>query len=92
MLIINYINIFINKAPKININNNTPHTYLFEGRCVTFVQIFARKDVSLLCKETEEKEKECFYENLAFSKTVFKTEDCAEGVDAFLNKRVPKFR
>ena len=36
--------------------------------------------------------KECFYENLAFSKTVFKTEDCAEGVDAFLNKRVPKFR
>lgn len=34
---------------------------------------------------------ECFYRNLEFSKSVFKTADCAEGVDAFLNKRTPKF-
>ena len=27
------------------------HTYLFEDRCVPFLQIFARKDVSLPCKE-----------------------------------------
>ena len=27
------------------------HTYLFEDRCVPFLQFFARKDVSLPCKE-----------------------------------------
>ena len=30
--------------------------------------------------------------NLEFSKDVFKTPDCAEGVDAFLHKRTPKFK
>ena len=35
---------------------------------------------------------ECFYKNLEFSKDVFKTPDCAEGVDAFLHKRTPKFK
>jgi enoyl-CoA hydratase/carnithine racemase len=34
---------------------------------------------------------ECFYGNLDFSRTIFKTPDCAEGVDAFLNKRKPEF-
>ena len=34
---------------------------------------------------------EIFYKNLEFSKTVFKTDDCAEGVDAFINKREPHF-
>ncbi len=35
---------------------------------------------------------ECFYKNLDFSRNVFKTADCAEGVDAFLNKRKPEFK
>ena len=35
---------------------------------------------------------ECFYKNLEFSKNVFKTPDCAEGVDAFLHKRPPVFK
>ena len=35
---------------------------------------------------------ECFYKNLDFSRSIFQTEDCAEGVDAFLNKRPPKFQ
>ena len=35
---------------------------------------------------------ECFYKNLEFSKDVFKTPDCAEGVDAFLHKRTPEFK
>lgn len=33
-----------------------------------------------------------FRANLEFSKQIFKTEDCAEGVDAFINKRNPRFR
>lgn len=35
---------------------------------------------------------ECFYANLDFSRTIFQTADCAEGVDAFLNKRKPEFQ
>jgi enoyl-CoA hydratase/carnithine racemase len=35
---------------------------------------------------------ECFEKNLDFSETIFKTPDCAEGVDAFLNKRKPRFQ
>lgn len=35
---------------------------------------------------------ECFARNLEFSKAIFQTADCAEGVDAFLNKRRPRFR
>ena len=34
---------------------------------------------------------ECFYKNLEYSKAIFKTNDCKEGVDAFLSKRAPKF-
>lgn len=34
---------------------------------------------------------EVFRENLEFSKQIFKTEDCAEGVDAFIHKRHPQF-
>lgn len=35
--------------------------------------------------------KENFYANLDFSRSVFKTPDCAEGVDAFIHKRAPRF-
>lgn len=35
---------------------------------------------------------ECFYKNLDFSRTIFQTPDCAEGVDAFLHKRSPEFQ
>jgi enoyl-CoA hydratase/carnithine racemase len=34
---------------------------------------------------------ECFYKNLEFSKSVFQTADCREGVAAFLGKRPPRF-
>jgi enoyl-CoA hydratase/carnithine racemase len=39
-------------------------------------------------KSTEES----FIDNLRFSEEIFKTPDCAEGVDAFLNKRKPHFK
>jgi enoyl-CoA hydratase/carnithine racemase len=35
---------------------------------------------------------ECMLQNLEFSRTIFQTPDCAEGVDAFINKRKPCFR
>lgn len=35
---------------------------------------------------------DCFYKNLEFSRDIFQTQDCAEGVDAFLNKRKPEFQ
>jgi enoyl-CoA hydratase/carnithine racemase len=34
---------------------------------------------------------ECFYKNLEFSKSIFQTADCKEGVDAFIGKRPPRF-
>ncbi len=34
---------------------------------------------------------ESFIDNLRYSAEIFKTKDCAEGVDAFLNKRKPVF-
>ncbi|MDR1520502.1 MAG: enoyl-CoA hydratase/isomerase family protein [Planctomycetota bacterium] len=39
-------------------------------------------------KSTEES----FIDNLRYSKEIFKTPDCAEGVDAFLHKRKPAFK
>jgi enoyl-CoA hydratase/carnithine racemase len=35
---------------------------------------------------------ECFYKNLEYSKYIFKTADCKEGVEAFFAKRPPKFQ
>lgn len=35
---------------------------------------------------------ESFIDNLRYSMEIFKTPDCAEGVDAFLNKRKPGFK
>lgn len=35
---------------------------------------------------------EVFRTNLEFSKQIFQTPDCAEGVDAFINKREPRFQ
>ena len=35
---------------------------------------------------------ECFYKNLEYSKHIFKTPDCKEGVAAFFAKRPPKFQ
>lgn len=48
-----------------------------------------KKGVRELWQKTTE---ENFRPNLEFSKTVFKTPDCAEGVDAFIHKRPPKFQ
>lgn len=48
-----------------------------------------KKGVRELWQKTTE---ENFYPNLDFSRTVFKTPDCAEGVDAFIHKRTPRFR
>ena len=35
---------------------------------------------------------ENFRENLEYSREIFKTADCSEGVDAFIHKRLPRFR
>lgn len=35
---------------------------------------------------------QCFYKNLEFSRGIFQTADCIEGVDAFLHKRKPWFQ
>jgi enoyl-CoA hydratase/carnithine racemase len=35
---------------------------------------------------------ECFDKNLDYSREIFQTPDCAEGVDAFLHKRPPRFQ
>jgi len=35
---------------------------------------------------------QCFERNLAYSRRIFQTEDCAEGVDAFFHKRKPDFK
>lgn len=48
-----------------------------------------KKGVRELWQKTTE---ENFRPNLEFSKTVFKTPDCAEGVDAFIHKRAPQFQ
>lgn len=48
-----------------------------------------KKGVRELWQKTTE---ENFRPNLEFSKTVFKTPDCAEGVDAFIHKRSPQFQ
>lgn len=48
-----------------------------------------KKGVRQLWQKTTE---ENFYPNLEFSRTVFQTPDCAEGVDAFINKRPPHFQ
>lgn len=47
-----------------------------------------KRGVRELWQKTTE---ECFYTNLELSRAVFKSADCAEGVDAFLNKRSPHF-
>lgn len=47
-----------------------------------------KKGVRELWQKTTE---ENFRPNLELSKTVFKTPDCAEGVDAFIHKRAPQF-
>lgn len=48
-----------------------------------------KKGVRELWQKTTE---ENFRPNLELSKTVFKTPDCAEGVDAFIHKRAPRFQ
>ncbi|MCI8659071.1 MAG: enoyl-CoA hydratase/isomerase family protein [Lachnospiraceae bacterium] len=48
-----------------------------------------KKGVRQLWQKTTE---ENFYPNLELSRTVFQTPDCAEGVDAFINKRPPHFQ
>lgn len=47
-----------------------------------------KKGVRKLWQKTTE---ENFRPNLEFSRSVFKTADCAEGVDAFIHKRTPEF-
>ena len=47
-----------------------------------------KKGVRELWQKTTE---ENFRPNLELSKMVFKTPDCAEGVDAFIHKRKPNF-
>ena len=47
-----------------------------------------KKGVRELWQKTTE---ENFRPNLEFSRQIFKTSDCAEGVDAFINKRKPNF-
>lgn len=51
------------------------------------VKLIKRGVRELWQKTTEEN----FRPNLEFSRTVFKTPDCAEGVDAFIHKRTPQF-
>ncbi len=51
------------------------------------IKLIKRGVRELWQKSTEEN----FRPNLDFSKQIFKTPDCAEGVDAFINKRQPKF-
>lgn len=52
------------------------------------IKLIKRGVRQLWQKSTEEN----FYANLEFSKAIFKTDDCAEGVDAFIHKRHPKFK
>lgn len=47
-----------------------------------------KKGVRVLWQKSTE---ENFRTNLEFSKQIFKTDDCAEGVDAFIQKRPPRF-
>ncbi len=51
------------------------------------IKLIKRGVRELWQKETEN----IFRKNLEFSKEIFKTKDCAEGVDAFINKREPQF-
>lgn len=57
------------------------------GKPFEAVKLIKKGVRELWLKPTEE----IFHKNLEFSKTVFKTKDCAEGVDAFIHKREPKF-
>ncbi len=52
------------------------------------IKLIKRGVRQLWQKTTEEN----FYPNLELSRTVFQTPDCAEGVDAFINKRPPHFQ
>lgn len=52
------------------------------------IKLIKRGMRQLWQKTTEEN----FYPNLELSRTVFQTPDCAEGVDAFINKRPPHFQ
>lgn len=52
------------------------------------IKIIKRAVREMHLKTTEE----CFYQNLDFSKHIFETLDCSEGVNAFLNKRSPNFQ